>query len=129
MKKNVIKVCFLGCDWWEVIICLDNGLALNRRGAIIQLIEAEWRIYASLNRAIIGSDNGLSPVRRQAIIWTNAGILLIEPLGTNFSEVLIGIQTFSFKKLYLKTWSAKWRLFCLGLNELNQWWSSSMMNI
>ena len=33
---------------------------------------------------IIGSDNGLSPGRRQAIIWTNAGILLIGPLGTNF---------------------------------------------
>ena len=31
---------------------------------------------------IIGSDNGLSPGRRQAIIWTNAGILLIGPLGT-----------------------------------------------
>ena len=37
----------------------------------------------------IGSDNGLSPGRRQAIIWTNVGILLIEPLGTNFSEILI----------------------------------------
>ena len=32
---------------------------------------------------IIGSDNGLSPDWRQAIIWTNAGILLIEPVGTN----------------------------------------------
>ena len=42
----------------------------------IQLIEAEWRIYASLNWVIIGSDNGLSPVRRQAIIWTNAGVKL-----------------------------------------------------
>ena len=31
---------------------------------------------------IIGSDNGLSPGRRQAIIWTYAGILLIGPLGT-----------------------------------------------
>ena len=38
---------------------------------------------------IIGSDNGLSPERRHAIIWTNAGILLIGPLGTNFSEILI----------------------------------------
>ena len=45
----------------------------------------------------IGSDNGLSPGRRQAIIWTNAGILLIGPLGTNFSENLIGIQTFKKK--------------------------------
>ena len=35
---------------------------------------------------IIGSNNSLSPVRRQAIIWTNAGILLIGPLGTNFNE-------------------------------------------
>ena len=33
------------------------------------------------NLVIIGSDNGLSPGRRQAIIRTNAGILLIEPLG------------------------------------------------
>ena len=30
---------------------------------------------------IIGSDNGLAPTRRQAIIWTNAGILLIGTLG------------------------------------------------
>ena len=32
-------------------------------------------------QTIIGSDNGLSPGRRQAIIWTNAGILLIRTLG------------------------------------------------
>ena len=31
---------------------------------------------------IIGSDNGLSPDRQQAIVWTNAGLLLIEPLET-----------------------------------------------
>ena len=67
---------------------------------------------------IIGSDNGLSPVRRQAIIWTNDGILLIEPLGTNFSEILIAIKIFSFKKMRLKMSSAKWRPFCLGLNVL-----------
>ena len=40
---------------------------------------------------IVDSDNGLSPGLRQAIIWTNAGILLIGPLGTNFSEMLIEI--------------------------------------
>ena len=45
---------------------------------------------------IIGSDNGLSPGRRQAIIWTNDGILLIGALGTNFSEILIEIQTLLF---------------------------------
>ena len=67
---------------------------------------------------IIGSDNGLSPDRRQAIIWTNSGILLIGPLGTNLSETLIAILTFSFEKMHLKVSSAKWRPFCLGLNVL-----------
>ena len=66
---------------------------------------------------IIGSNNGLSPSRRQAIIWINAGILLNGPLGTNFNEILIEIPTFSFKKMHLKM-SAKRRLFGLGLNVL-----------
>ena len=72
------------------------------------------------NLAIIGSDNGLSPERRQAIIWTksNAGILWIRPLGTNFNEILIEILTFWFMKMRLKVSSAKWRPFCLGLNVL-----------
>ena len=68
--------------------------------------------------SIIASDNGLSPGRRQAIIWNNAGISSIGLLGTNFSEILIGIQIFSFKKMYLKVSSAKCRPFCLGLNML-----------
>ena len=66
----------------------------------------------------VGSDNGLSPCRRQTIIWTNAGILLIGPLGTNFSENLIEIHIFSFKKMHLKMSSGKCRPFCLGLNVL-----------
>ena len=64
---------------------------------------------------IIGSDNGLLPGRRQAIIWTNDGILIMEHLGTNFSEIFIGIHAFLFKKMHLKMSSAKW---CLGLNVL-----------
>ena len=69
---------------------------------------------------VIGSDNGLSPGRRQAIIWTNVGILSIRPLETNFSEILIKIYTFSFKKMHLKISSGKWRPYCLGLNELSR---------
>ena len=53
------------------------------------------------NLTTIVSDNGLSPGRRQAIIY-NAGILLIGPLGTNFSEILILIHTFSFIKCIWK---------------------------
>ena len=71
------------------------------------------------NLTIIGPDNSLSPGRRQAIIWTNAAILLIGPWGTNFSQISVGIHTFSFKKINLKMSSVKWRPFCLGLNVLS----------
>ena len=71
---------------------------------------------------IIGSDNGLSPGRRQAIIWTNDGILLIGALGTNYSEILGKIHSFLFKKMQLKMSSAKECLFSLGLNVLNRLW-------
>ena len=56
---------------------------------------------------IISSDNGLAPGRRQAIVWTNVGILLIGLLGTNFSEISIVIHTFSFKIIHLKMPSEK----------------------
>ena len=67
---------------------------------------------------IIGSDNGLSPGRRQAIIWTNIAILLVVTLGTNLSEILIKVLTFSFTKMHLFESSVKWCPFCLGLNVL-----------
>ena len=70
------------------------------------------------NLIIIGSDNGLSPGQCQAIIWTNAGILSIGPVLTNFSELLIVIHTFSFKKMHLKLSTAKGQPFCLSLNVL-----------
>ena len=47
---------------------------------------------------IIGSDNGLSPGRRQAIIWTSAGILLVGLLGTNFSEFQSEFKHFHSRK-------------------------------
>ena len=64
----------------------------------VSLIQ-EWFVS---KLTIIGSDNGLSPGRRQAIIRTNAGILLIQTLGTNSSEILSAIHAFSFKKIHLK---------------------------
>ena len=101
---------------------LENGGEILPRHLISRAISlTHWGRVTHIcvdNLAIIGSDNGLSPGRRQAIIWTNAGILLIGPWGTNFSELLIGIHTFSFKKIHLKMSSVKWRPFCLGLNVL-----------
>ena len=73
---------------------------------------------------IIGSENGLSPSRRQAIIWTDAGLLSIGPLWTYFSEILIKIQQFSLKKMHLKMSSAKRRLYCLDPNVLNSFFLS-----
>ena len=73
----------------------DEG-RVDERGSLTYWDRATHTCVGKLT--IVGSDNGLSPGRRQAIIWTNAGILLIGPLGTNFSEILIGIQTSSSKK-------------------------------
>ena len=72
---------------------------------------------------VIGWDNGLLPGRCQAIIWTNAGILLIGTLGIYFSEILCKIYTFSFMKMHLNMSSAKWWVFCLCLDVLNYCWS------
>ena len=96
-----------------------------------QLISPWCRIYVSVNWVSIGSDNGLSPVRRQAIAWTTAHLLSIGPLETNFSEIIIKIHTFSFKKMRLKMLSAKLaailsrgrRVNSLGLHSA--WWTKA----
>ena len=72
-------------------------------------LEFRWSLFLGLQLTIfhIGADNGLAPIRRQAIIWTNAGILLTGPLGRNL-----------FKKMHLKMSSLKCWPFCLSLNVL-----------
>ena len=62
---------------------------------------------------IIGSDNGLAS--------TDDWILLCRTLGIHFSEILMEINKFSFKKMHLKLSPAKWRLIRLGLNEWLPW--------
>ena len=98
----------------------DDLRALGTRTSAATVLTHWGRVthICVIKLTIIGSDNGLSPDRRQAIIWTNAGLLLIGPLGTNFNEILIEILTFSFKKMRLKVSSAKRLSFCLGLNVL-----------
>ena len=76
------------------------------------MLRSAWQTVGQ----VVIVDNGLSPSRRQAIIWTNGWILLIRNIGINFSEILSEIYTFSFKKIHLKISSGKWRSFCLGLN-------------
>ena len=130
--------CFLLFIWWRIKFrytkpILSRGNHVDIHGIMCGQADErynfrfDWLILTHWGRVthicvskltIIGSDNGLSPDRRQAIIWTNAGLLLIWPLGTNFNEILIEILTFSCKKMRLKVSSAKRRTFCLGLNVL-----------
>ena len=75
----------------------------------------ELHVCSNHSWVSIGSGNGLLPVRRLAINWTNVGLLSFRLLGTNFSEIRIGIISSSFKKMYLKLSSAKMAvIFCQG---------------
>ena len=102
--------CSVQNDWTNEMDVMKRDFSLTHWG------RATHKCVSKLT--IVGSDNGLSPGRHQTIIWTNPGISLIEPLGTNFSEIFIGIQIFSFKKMHLKMSSAKWRPFCPSLHVL-----------
>ena len=99
-----------GDNLWLVMIFTEMAETLTHWGRVTHICIGKL--------TIIGSDNGLSPGRRQAIIWTNAGLLSIGPLRTYFSENLIKIQQFSLKKMHVKMSSAKCRPSCLGLNVL-----------
>ena len=92
------------CHYWQhilVSIYFFNRFILTHRSRVTHICVSKL--------TITGSDNNNS----------NAGILLIGPVGTNFSEILIEIYTFSFKKMRLKISSAKWWPFCLRLNVLS----------
>ena len=109
-------------DWIAVLPKHHSQLHLTQfwiqmawRQDPLLVFQSEWVLLTHWGRVthicvskltIIGSDNGLSPGRRQAIIWTNHGILLLGPLGIHFSEILIGIRTFSFRKC---TWKCRLR--------------------
>ena len=72
------------------------------------------------NLTIIASDNDSSLGRRQVIIWTNAGILLIRTLGTNFNDNSIDTHAFSFEKMQLNDRQRNGGNFCRGLNALTE---------
>ena len=134
--KRVIKLCLndnfqvqlLKRSWYKVIgltmqIGNDLVVASNYTGEWLSL--THWGRVTHIcvsDLPDIGSDNGLSPGRRQAIISTNAGLLLIRTLWTNSSEIFSEINTFSFKKMCLKISSAKWRPFVSASMCFNRLW-------
>ena len=122
---SLVLTCFVECWITMVFVWQTWGIWLLLNHISIKHYQDHSLVGGTLrgrvthtcvgNLTIIGSDNGLSPGRRQAIIRTNAGILLFGPLGTNWSEIVIKIETFSFKKMHFKMSSRKWRSSCFGL--------------
>ena len=74
--KSWILICVCNLGFLEASSCQDEWSFLTHWGRVTHICVG--------NLTIIDSDNGLSPGRPQAIIWTNVGILLIGPLRTNF---------------------------------------------
>ena len=107
---------FMHCYWIKLLI---KHYSMERNTILCQLTDWGRVTHICVGKlAIIGWDDGLaSPGRRQAIIWTNAGILSIEPRGTSFSGILFKNHTFLFKKMHLNR-SSKRRPFCLAPNVL-----------
>ena len=99
---------------------LRSGVHLSRPQCVNNILK---------NRVSIGSDNGLWPVQRQAIIETNAGLLSIVPIRTNFSEILVKMQNFSFTKIHLKISSVERQPFCPGGEELSWYLGSLQLKI
>ena len=94
---------------------------IEYRGIRNRTIRGFYCIYIYIcvgNLTIIGSDNGLSLAQHQAIIWTNARILLIGPTGTNITLILNQNLSIFIQEKALKLMSAKWRPLFLGLNVL-----------
>ena len=84
-----------------------------------EIIEAEWHIYAVTHICVdklttIDLDNGQ--------YWNIAN-------WTNLSEIVIGIKTFSFKKMPLNVSSAKWGPFCQGLNMLSDMYVAQYIHV
>ena len=123
---NWITVIIYKFIWFEdswIIFSFSVILAIHSAQAVEILERPEFIIVIFLNRmetnmeltppplvphicvselGSISSDNGLSPHRRQALVWVNAGILLIWPLGVNLT-LGIRLQQHSHKnsKLFI----------------------------
>ena len=109
--------------WWYVTLTSEwvdlNDPTYQHHNRWINSHWAREMHICIIKLTIIGSDNGLSPGRHQAMICTNAGILLISLLGTNSTDILIEVHIFLLKTMHLKISSWKCWPFCIGLNVLN----------
>ena len=124
--KYIICMIYIVMSWSSFLCCYytlatflwcrDNRWPGIWYWYIGQQIKATWRKCVSVITAFIGSDNGFTLVRCQAIVWSNDGLLLNEPLRKELIEILIKSYKSLFVTMRSKMPSARWRSFCLGLN-------------
>ena len=113
---------------YNVAKCILNFLSASQCPSISNSLHKDTRIYVNgiygilfstiaKPKFIIGLNYGLSPRRRYAMIWTNAGILFILPFWTKFSEILIEIHVYIQENAFE---NVVWEMadIFLGLNVL-----------
>ena len=93
----------------EGVLGRVRSIGIHKQLIRYQLTEAEWHMYASV---VITSDNGLSPVRRQAFILTDDSMLLIGLLGTKFCDISIKMH----ENVVCKMSAILYRLQCVNQN-------------
>ena len=124
--------------YWNCEHAADSGSGLHLgfiQRKSLQLIEAEWPIYAPMTLTIIGLDIGLLPNRCQAITWTSAGILLRNKLQGNFDQnPFIFIQENAFGNIICETAAILSRPQCVNSSPsrdayMRQWVGSALGQI
>ena len=113
MFVYLLRICDTHALTLQTLQVFPRSRDLNHWGRVTHIC------YNNINT--IGSNTVLPPWWCQAITLTNVGILLIWPLAANFSEMLIEIHTFAFKKMHRKCRLRKCRLhlrlFCVRYED------------
>ena len=111
-------------QWWLVYRCIYASLGLNELTQWgLKKCWPCWLIMVlviTVALIIIGSSNGLSPVRCQVITWTNADLSTIGLSWTKFSEIwfiYISIEENEFEDAICKITAILFRSQCV--NSLN----------
>ena len=95
-KKSQVFFLFVSMNIVQRKCCLSLWWQ-NFSYSSVPLIVARW-LMASMNIVVISSGSGLWPVLCQAMTWTSTELLSVGPIETNFIEIAIKIQTFSFQE-------------------------------
>ena len=110
-----------GIHCWFLVVNLDKLFNKQQSPMKCNTLTYWGRVMhiCSSNLTIIGS---CRLVVAKPLSASMLEYCLIGPLETNFNDILIQIETFSFKKMHLKVLSAKWQPFCLSLIVLILMW-------